>query len=153
MNSALFLVARIALADTAKDADWLTDDDSAFYQEIDVLDLPAGILSRVFDLYQATYSHYGNLLIPHQDGLLKYNRWILVLRDDAAADSVLGELDPADIIAFALMRTVVPVEEAIRVLEALGKSADPTQNEHYERELGNIGRQEKVMVGVPWLAS
>ncbi|MCP4049985.1 MAG: hypothetical protein GY730_04695 [bacterium] len=48
---------------------------------------------------------------------------------------------------------IVKVEHAIMLLESLGKSrAVPTTNEnHYERELRNVGKVEKLMVGKPSL--
>lgn len=46
---------------------------------------------------------------------------------------------------------IVKVEHAIKLLESLGKSkAVATTNEnHYEREIYNIGKVEKLMVGKP----
>ena len=94
MDQGAFLVARLALSETAHDYAWLCAD-STPYEPIDPIDFLTGDeIAPIYRLYQAQYGEIDEALnIPMPDALLEFNRWIVFVND-------AGEIE-----AFACFKT------------------------------------------------
>lgn len=102
MNDGALLVARLPTGQTAKSADWLTDDHDRRYQATDPLDLPEGVLDRVYELYRKAYARLSpRPLISERDQLLTYNRWILLVSGPSSPRRTPA---PEKIDGFALLK-------------------------------------------------
>ena len=94
MNQGLFLVATVKRDLLEGDLDWLCADDDP-YVEVDPIDfLQDAAVAAVYGLYVRQYGQIDEKLnIPMPEGLLEFNRWIIIHDDDDA------------IIAFACFKT------------------------------------------------
>ncbi len=189
----MFAIAKLSLGQAAEGAEWLVDDKSENYVPMDAVDLPDEYLERVFELYQKTYSGYGEPFITDAFQLFKYHRWILIFKGEGdgaknivafalftesdnglkgglkgsdlerssraavksfaigsySANGVYGEIsgrlekaivESVPVVAFAIARDVLANQ---------GKEIQQTKDNHYTREIRNIGVVEKIMVGRP----
>lgn len=74
-----FLIAKIDLRFAARsDFAWVPTEQSP-YKSIDTIDIDESLLSEVYRLYRSTYAKIDpKLYIRSKEGLLKYNRWVLI---------------------------------------------------------------------------
>ena len=74
-----FLIAKIDLTFAARsDFAWVVTEQGP-YKNIDAIDIDESLLSEVYRIYRSTYAKIDpKLYIRSKEGLLKYNRWILI---------------------------------------------------------------------------
>ena len=85
MNQGLFLVATVTQDRLEGDLDWLCTDDEPYVQ-IDPIDfIQDAAAAAVYGLYAKQYGQIDKRLnIPMPEGLLEFNRWIIIHGDEHA---------------------------------------------------------------------
>ena len=83
MDMSLFLVARVSHEDIRqKGVGWLTSDSVPYQPEDDVTFIDTDEAKTVYQMYKGEYRKIDkNLLIKSRNGLMKYNRWVLIIGD------------------------------------------------------------------------
>ena len=180
MNDGSFLVARVAPDSLGETLEWLGSDEPPF-QPVDPLDfLSSAEIVAVYELYRTQYLRIDDRLnIGMPEALLEYNRWVIVvdrsgnvlafscykttrhgLKLDltAASDDAGGKAALKAVLRLGLNVRGVYGEVSggvERVVAGHVPEVPPDMAEqvlgYYTREITNVGRKTKLLVGNPML--